>query len=143
MAASALNGCGYLFLLWKGVQKVVHCNCMKPPKSCWVFEYEEHDTSSSLITTDLLLDGWKNFNVFLCNTILFLYVSPSACFLRTNATVCPRARSLFVLHILHLNEVLSGPILSHILKSNSSLWYHSFLKNVCFFLTKGFIMWLM
>ena len=33
-------------------------------KSCSMFEQEEHDTSSSSIIIDLLLDGWKKFNVF-------------------------------------------------------------------------------
>ena len=66
-------------------------------------------------------NGWKKFNVFLCNTIFFLCVSPSACFFREPMPLFPRARSLSVLHILHLNEVLSVPILSHILKSNSFL----------------------
>ena len=94
-------------------------------KSCCMFEWKEHDTSSSSITIDLLFDGWKRFTLFLCN-ILFLCVSPIACFLREPMPLCPRARSLLVLHILHLNEVLSVPILSHILKSNSSLWSHSF-----------------
>ena len=31
VAASILCSCGYLFLLWKGVQNDVHCNSIKPP----------------------------------------------------------------------------------------------------------------
>ena len=111
--------------------------CLRP---CCVFEWEEHDTSSCSIAIDLLLDGWKKFNVFLCNTIFFLCVSPSPCFLREPMPLCsayflrepmllcPRLRPLFVLDILHLNEVLSVPILSHILKSSSSQWSYSFFK---------------
>ena len=36
VAASILDGCGYLFLLWKGAQNDVYCNCIKaPPKFRW------------------------------------------------------------------------------------------------------------
>ena len=36
VAASILYGCGYFFLLWKGLQNDAHCNYIKPP-------YVNHD----------------------------------------------------------------------------------------------------
>ena len=65
VAASALYGCGYTFLLWKGAQNNVHCYCIIHIKEVFLKNLSQVLSVCGIIATNRLLFFENGFLIYM------------------------------------------------------------------------------